>query len=350
MSGELVLVTGGSGFLGSHAIVALLDAGYRVRTTVRSLSREADVRAMVALGRGAQDGDTATSGELTVVAADLLGDAGWPEAVADCDYVLHMASPFPVAEPKDADELIRPAREGALRVLAAARDAGVKRVVLTSSFAAVGYSPKQGDGPYTEDDWTDAGTPGLSAYVRSKTLAERAAWDFVRTQGGTLELAVVNPVGILGPVLAADYSSSIRLLDTLLTGQLPAVPNISFSLVDVRDVVDLHLRAMTNPAAAGERFLAVSGSAMSMPEIARMLRAELPEVSRRVPRATLPDWLLRFGGLFSPMIRGLTSQLGRPKEASNAKALELLGWMPRPNREAIEATIESLDRLGLLKK
>lgn len=344
MSGELVLVTGGSGFIGAHAIVALLDAGYRVRTTVRSLAREADVRAMV------QRGGAEASDSLAVLAADLTSDAGWPAAVAGCDFVLHLASPFPVVEPKDANDLIRPAREGTLRVLAAARDAGVKRVVLTSSFAAVGYSPKAGDGPYTEDDWTDANTPGLSAYVRSKALAERAAWEFIRTEGGGLELAVVNPVGVLGPVLAADYSSSIRLLDSLLTGQIPAVPNISFSLVDVRDVVDLHLKAMTNPAAAGERFLAVAGPAMSMPEIARMLRSELPEVSRRVPTRTLPDWLLRFGALFSPTLRGLAPQLGRPKEASNAKARELLGWTPRSNREAIEATVESLDRLGLLKK
>jgi len=344
MSGELVLVTGGSGFIGAHAIVALLNAGYRVRTTVRSLTREAEVRAMVKQG-GAEAGDA-----LTVIAADLLRDAGWPEALAGCDFVLHLASPFPVVEPKNADDLIRPAREGALRVLAAARDVGVKRVVLTSSFAAVGYSPRSGDGPYTETDWTDADAPGLSAYVRSKTLAERAAWEFIRTEGRGLELAVVNPVGVLGPVLAADYSSSIRLLDTLLKGQIPAVPNISFSLVDVRDVVDLHLRAMTNPAAAGERFLAVAGEAMSMPEIARLLRAELPEVSRRVPRMTLPDALVRFGALFSPTLRGLISQLGRPKEASNAKARELLGWQPRSNREAIEATVESLADLGLLKK
>ena len=344
MSGESVLVTGGSGFIGAHAIVALLNEGFRVRTTVRSLAREADVRAMIEQG-GAEAGDS-----LTVIAADLLSDAGWPEALAGCGFVLHLASPFPVVEPKNANDLIRPAREGALRVLAAARDAGVKRVVLTSSFAAVGYSPKAGDGAYTEADWTDPDAPGLSAYVRSKTLAERAAWEFIRTEGRGLELAVVNPVGVLGPVLAADYSSSIRLLDTLLKGQIPAVPNISFSLVDVRDVVDLHLRAMTNPAAAGERFLAVAGNAMSMPQIARLLRDELPEVSRRVPRMTLPDALVRLGALFSPTLSGLVSQLGRPKEASNAKARELLGWQPRSNREAIDATVESLQRLGLLKE
>ena len=182
MSGERVLVTGGTGFIGSHAIVQLLAAGYRVRTTVRNLSRADDVRALAAAG-AASSGVKIAVETIEVVVADLLSDEGWPEAVADCTYVLHVASPFPVTQPKDEDELIIPAREGALRVLRASRDAGVKRVVLTSSFAAIGYSPKTHEGDYTEADWTDPSTPGITAYVKSKTLAERAAWEFVSREG-----------------------------------------------------------------------------------------------------------------------------------------------------------------------
>jgi dihydroflavonol-4-reductase len=218
MSGELVLVTGGSGFIGAHCILQLLDAGYRVRTTVRSLKREADVRAMLRTG-GAALGDP-WGNAFSFAAADLMADAGWPEAVAGCDFVLHVASPFPLGVPKNDDELIVPAREGALRVLRAARGAGVKRVVLTSSFAAVGYGQNPSDQPFSEDNWTDP-TSKVSAYVKSKTLAERAAWDFVGREGGALELSVVNPVGVFGPVLGPDYSTSIHLVQRLMDGAMP---------------------------------------------------------------------------------------------------------------------------------
>ena len=211
MSDDLVLVTGGSGFIGGHCILRLLEAGYRVRTTVRSLAREADVRAMLKEG-GAEPGEA-----LEFVAADLLADAGWPEAVAGCRYVLHVASPFPSSQPRNQFELIVPARQGALRVLRAARDAGVERVVLTSSFAAIGYGHKPTERPFTEEDWTEL-DDSASPYVKSKTLAERAAWDFVAREGGALELAVVNPVGVLGPVLGPDLSSSIRLVKRALDG------------------------------------------------------------------------------------------------------------------------------------
>ena len=243
MSDEMVLVTGGSGFVGSHCILTLLNAGYRVRTTVRSLAKEPEVRRMLATA-GADPGE-----ELSFVAADLGSDDGWPQAVAGCRYVLHVASPFPGRQPKDENDLIVPAREGALRVLRAARDAGVKRLVLTSSFAAIGYGTPAKDTPYTEADWTDP-TGRVSAYVKSKTLAERAAWDFIDREGGDLELAVVNPVGILGPVLGRNLSTSIELVRRLLSGSLPGLPKTSFGLVDVRDVADLHLRAMVDPAAS----------------------------------------------------------------------------------------------------
>src|SRR5271156_3366283 len=203
MSGELVLVTGGSGFIGAHCILQLLSAGYRVRTTIRNLQRESDVRAMLRVG-GADSGSA-----LSFAAADLLSDAGWPQAVAGCDFVLHVASPLPIRIPKHEDDLIVPAREGTLRVLRAARDAKVKRVVLTSSFAAIGYGQKNPDQIFTETSWTDPNGDDVSAYPKSKTLAERAAWDFLAKEGGALELATVNPVGVFGPVLGPDYSTSI---------------------------------------------------------------------------------------------------------------------------------------------
>jgi nucleoside-diphosphate-sugar epimerase len=342
VSGELVLVTGGSGFVGAHCILKLLDAGYRVRTTVRSLEREADVRAMLTVG-GAEPGDA-----LMFAAVDLLSDDGWPEAVAGCDFVLHVASPFPVMMPKDDDELIRPAREGALRALRAARDGGVKRVVLTSSFAAIGYGPPHADGsPFSEEDWTDPNGQ-VSAYVKSKTLAERAAWDFIDREGGDLELAVVNPVGIFGPVLGKDVSSSIELVRRMMNGSLPALPHMFFGVVDVRDVADLHLRAMTDPAAAGNRFLAIAGEPMTLPEMAAVLRERLGPAARRVSKRVMPDSVVKSIAFFVPSLRQIVPELGRAKPATSEKARRVLGWDPRSNEDALTATGESLVRLGVV--
>lgn len=340
MGGELVLVTGGSGFIASHCILKLLEAGYRVRTTLRSQGREAGLRAMLKVG-GKDAGEA-----LTVFTAELLSDPGWKEAMAGCDYVLHLASPFPPGMPRNEDELIRPAREGALRVLRAARDAGVRRVVLTSSFAAIGYSPKSGGAPYTEEDWTDPQSPGITAYVKSKTIAERAAWDFMAREGGSLELAAVNPVGVFGPVLGSDYSSSILIVKRLMDGSLPGLPRLSFAIVDVRDVADLHLRAMTDPAARGERFLAVADGGMTMADIASLLRASLGSAASRVPTRPLPDFLLRLASLFDASIRQVLPELGETKAISNEKARRVLGWRPRPKEESIVATAESLVRVG----
>jgi dihydroflavonol-4-reductase len=341
VSGERVLVTGGSGFVGAYCILALLAAGYRVRTTVRSPGREPEVRAMLARG-GAEPGDA-----LEFATADLLHDAGWADAVAGCSYVLHVASPFPGRDPKDENELIRPAREGAVRVLRAARDAGVRRVVLTSSFAAVGYGTQVLDRPYTEEDWTNPDAD-VSAYVKSKTLAERAAWDFIGREGGALELAVVNPVGILGPVLGTDLSSSIDLVLRLLKGRVPGLPRVSFGLVDVRDVADLHLRAMTDPAAKSERFLAVADGILTIPEVAHLLREKLGDMARRVPTRTLPDWTVRLAAAVDPSLREVSRRLGNHREVSNAKARRILGWAPRSNEELLVATAESLVELGLV--
>src|SRR5215475_3431775 len=338
-----ILVTGGSGFVGSHCILQLLAAGHQVRTTVRSLQREADVRAMLKEG-GAEPGD-----RLSFAVADLQADAGWPEAVAGCDYVLHVASPFPAGVPRNEDELIVPAREGALRVLRASRDAGVKRVVLTSSFAAIGYGHDPQAAPFDETSWTDLGDHNVRPYAKSKTLAERAAWEFIGNEGKDLELSVVNPVGVFGPVLGADYSTSILLVQRLMDGALPGCPKLCFGVVDVRDVADLHLRAMTNPAAKGERFLAVAGDFMMVRDIARVLKARMGAQARRVPTMQLPNWLVRIGAMRDPAVRQILPDLGKPKNATHAKATRILGWTPRSNEEALVATAESLARLGLLR-
>jgi dihydroflavonol-4-reductase len=341
MSGELVLVTGGSGFIGAHCILQLLDRGYRVRTTVRSLDREPSVRAMLKSG-GADS--------LSFTATDLMSDKGWPEAAAGCDYVLHVASPFPLKVPKDENELIIPAREGALRLLRAARDGKVKRVVLTSSFAAIGYGHNPTDRPFTEADWTDPTGSDVSPYVKSKTLAERAAWDFIAREGGALELSVVNPVGVFGPVLGPDFSTSIEIVKRLMDGTVPGCPRLSFGVVDVRDVADLHLRAMTDPAAKGERFLAVAGDFMTMQQIALTLKARMGEAAKRVPTRVLPDFILRIASIFDTSLKQITPELGKFKNATNEKSRRILGWSPRSNEESLVATAQSLLQLGLLKR
>jgi nucleoside-diphosphate-sugar epimerase len=338
-----ILVTGGSGFIGSHCILQLLAAGYRVRATLRNLNREGDVRAML------KEGGAAASDRLSFVTADLEHDAGWPEAVAGCEYALHVASPFPSGIPKHEDELIVPAREGAIRVLRASRDAGVKRVVLTSSFAAIGYGKKPENTPFNETNWTDLHGDNISAYAKSKTLAESAAWDFVANEGGALELSVVNPVGVFGPVLGPDYSTSILLVQRLMDGALPGCPRIYFGVVDVRDVADLHIRAMTHQAAKGERFLAVAGDFLSILDIGKVLRSRMGVAAKKVPTRQLPNWLVRLVALRDPAVKQIVPELGKIKNATNEKAKRVLGWAPRSNEAALVATAESLLRLGLLK-
>lgn len=337
---ETVLVTGGSGFVGSHVIVQLLRAGYDVRTTVRSLKREADVRAMIA-GDGVD-----AAGRLAFFSANLERDDGWREAVGGCAYVIHVASPIPAAAPKHEDKLIRPARDGTIRVLRAARNANVKRVVLTSSCGAVYYGhPPQAE-PFDETSWTN--TAGdMSAYVRSKAVAERAAWDFMAGEGGALELSAVNPTGIFGPVLSRDASSSTELVTRLLKG-MPGCPRLFFGVVDVRDVADLHLRAMTHPAANGERFIASSGDLLSMIGIARVVKAHLGEAARKVPTRELPNWVVRFASRFDRNLRPLVPLLDSTRRATSAKAQRLLGWRSRPPEDAIVATAESLIKFAVV--
>ncbi|MGI5214001.1 SDR family oxidoreductase [Plantactinospora sp. CA-290183] len=343
MDGDLVLVTGGSGFVGAHCILRLLQQGYRVRTTVRSLRREPDVRAMI------EAGGVAPGKALSFAVADLTRDDGWSDAVADCSYVLHVASPFPANAPRREDEIITPAREGTLRTLRAARDAGVRRTVLTSSFAAVGYGHRDNGRVFTESDWSDPDGAPMTAYAKSKLLAERAAWDFVDREGGGMELAVINPVGIFGPALGPDYSLYIELIEQLMNGAMPALPRLSYGVVDVRDVADLHLRAMADPTAAGERFLASAGL-MSLSDIAGLLRARLGTAARRVPTRRLPDWTVRLTATFSPRIAQVIPDLGTVRDASSDKARRTLGWKPRPVEETILDTAHSLAGLGLLRE
>ncbi len=339
----MVLVTGASGFVASHCVLRLLQEGYQVRATLRSLDREPGLRATLEAAGASLDS------RLSFVSANLLSDTGWPEAVAGCDYVLHVASPFPLTPPRHEDDLIRPAREGTLRVLRAVHEAGVKRVVLTSSFAAIGYGHPPTERPFTEENWTNLEDANISAYVKSKTLAERAAWEFVARQGGAMELATVNPVGVFGPVLGPDYATSIQLVKRLLDGDMPGCPRLALGIVDVRDVADLHLRAMTHPDASGERFLAVAGDCMTMQEVALLLKARMGEAGRRVTTRVLPDWLVRLVARFSASVAQIAPELGKVKRASNEKAKRVLGWSPRSNEEAVIATAESLVRLGLLK-
>ena len=338
-----ILVTGGSGFIGSHVIAQLLAQGHVVHTSVRSLQHESRVRAMLSAA------GIDTDPRLRFFAADLTDDAGWAEAVSGCDFVLHVASPFPADIPKHEDDLIVPARDGTLRVLRAARDAGVQRVVLTSSFAAVGYGHAEQRAAFDEATWTNLEGGDVSAYVKSKTLAERAAWDFIASEGNGLELAVVNPVGVFGPVMSADCATSILLVQKLMDGALPGSPNLRFGVVDVRDVVDLHLRAMTDPGANGERFLAVAGDFMRVADMACVLKERMGEVARRVPTRQLPNWMIKLAALADPNVRQIVPELGKYKNATSAKAQRLLRWSPRSSADALVATAESLLQLGLLK-
>ncbi|HTS47988.1 MAG TPA: aldehyde reductase [Bryobacteraceae bacterium] len=340
MTDELVLVTGGTGFIAQHCILAVLGAGYRVRTTVRTISREDEVRSNLRTG-GTEPGD-----RLSFATADLGADSSWTEAVAGCAYVLHGASPTPSGTYASDEDWIRPAVDGNLRVLRAARQAKVKRVVLTSAFGAIGVGHKPRTKPFDETDWSDL-NGDVAPYQRSKTLSERAAWDFVAREGGGLELSAVNPVAVMGPVLGPDYSHSIRMIKNMLDGQ-PGNPKINSCFVDVRDVADLHLRAMRDPAAAGERFLATSGESLWMVQVAELLKRRMGKHAEKVSTRELPNTFIRAAALTSMTMKGLVPLLGVNLNATAEKARRVLGWAPRSPEEAILASAESLVRLGLV--
>jgi dihydroflavonol-4-reductase len=333
-----VLVSGGSGYIAGFLIRQLVAEGWTVRTTVRSLARESAVRTLLAVDNS----------RLTFFEADLNADAGWAEAMAGCSHVAHVASPLPAGVPKDANELIVPARDGALRALRAARDAGVRRFVMTSSVAAIAYGRGRGVHHFTEADWTDPSKPGISAYIQSKTIAERAARDWVAKEGGAMAFVSICPSVVLGPVWSRDYSASVVVVRKLLDGSLGACPDIGFGVVDVRDVADLHVRALQAPGIAGERFIA-NGRFMKLREIADVLRAQLGPQAARVTTRNAPDWLVRLAAHFVPVAKAVVGELGSVRHQSPAHALAVLGWQTRPVEQSIVDTARSLLDLGLVK-
>jgi nucleoside-diphosphate-sugar epimerase len=322
-----VLVTGGTGFIASWCIVELLEAGHDVVASVRAAEREHDVRAAVG---------AAVDARLSFAVADLTSDAGWDEAVAGCDNVLHVASPLSAAGDDD-DAIVAAAREGTLRVLAAAERAHVRRVVVTSSCAAATPHATQLTGTVDETCWTDADEPGLAVYRRSKVLAERAAWDYVGRGGCALELTTVLPAAVFGPARSQSALGSLQIIAALLDGSAVAIPRLGFEVVDVRDVATAHLLAMTTPAAAGERFIA-AGPVLWFGEIAEILRAELGPDADRVPNDTLTDDDFRAIAQVSPQLATLLPLLGRSLQHSSAKAHRALGWQPRP---AVDTIVDS---------
>jgi nucleoside-diphosphate-sugar epimerase len=341
MGKELVLVTGGSGFIAVHIIIKLLNNGYRVRTTLRTASRQEEVKSM--LTRGGAAGIE----NLEFIQADLTSDANWREAADGAAYVIHVASPTPATRPDDGDEMVKMAVDGTLRVLKAAKAAGVRRVVLTSASGAVLAGHKSHMNLFTEDDWTDL-SGNIDSYQRSKTMAERAAWEFSKKEG--VELAAVNPAAVMGPVLGRDFSHSNQMILSMLNGKMPFILKMGFDYVDVRDVADLHLLAMTRPEAAGERFIATSGENITYKEQAHILQRNLGGAAKKVSTKEMPSFLVKFLSLFIKALRMPATFLGQNTACSNAKARNTLGWQPRSAEEAITATAKSMIELGLINQ
>lgn len=337
-----ILVTGGSGFIAGHTIIQLLNQGYRVRTTIRSLSRADRVRDVLT-GAGAAHLD-----QLEFVAADLTADAGWTEAVAGVGGVLHLASPVMPGHVDNEDDLIVPAREGALRVLRAARAAGVGRVVLTSAFHAVGFGHGPIDHVFTEEDWSPLDGPGMDAYGRSKVLAERAAWDFA-AQADAPELVTILPVAVLGPVLGEQISGTNTILKRIMSGAMPGFPDLSIPFVDVRDVAAAHIAALNTPDAAGRRvLLAAQESATPLREVGAVLRAEFGDRASKVPTADIPSAQIRAGAQTQPELRAMVPDLGYVKRLSTVRERDLLGITARPWQQAVIDGARSMLERGLI--
>lgn len=333
-----VFVSGGSGYIAGFLIRQLVAEGWMVHTSIRSLTKEAAVRESLGVDNA----------KLTFFTADLMDDAGWAEAMAGCSHVAHIASPLPADKPKHEDELVVPARDGALRALRAAKAAGIKRFVMTSSMAAIAYGHGGTKSVFTEADWTDPNSPDAYPYVRSKTIAERAARDWVAAEGGDMEFVTVNPSLVLGPLQSGDFSTSLEAIKKLLEGSMPGMPNLGFGIVDVRDVADMHMRCLTAPNMAGERFVC-SGPFLMLDEVAAILREGLGQQARKVPKIKLPNWLVRIAARFDPVIGQVIGELGKRRESPPSHAREVLGWVPRPAKESILDTARDMIRLGIVE-
>ncbi len=340
MDKPTVLITGVSGFIARQCAVDLLNAGYGVRGTLRSFKRSDDVRG--SLSRHAP------VARLEFAEADLEADTGWDTAVRGCGHVLHVASPFPAVQPKDEQDLIRPAVEGTLRVLRAAVAGRVERFVQTSSLVAVMYGhPHSRTRPFTEADWTLVDSPGVSAYAKSKTLAERAARDFVEKEGSRLHYSSVNPGLVLGPVLDRDIGTSAEIIQMFLTGKYPGAPRLAIPCVDVRDVARAHRLALEVDAPSGGRYLAADESLWFI-EIARAIREALGPAGRKAPRFELPDWVVRLASIFDATTRQAVPDLGRAMPIDNSLTRRTLGMEFIPAREAAVAMAQSLVDLKLV--
>ncbi len=338
---KTVLVTGGTGYIGGEVIGLLLARGHSVHTTVRARARsEARLH-----GRW-----PAAAERLKLFEAELMSDAGWAEAMAGCDAVAHVASPLPVAVPRDENELVVPAREGTLRALRFAHAAGIAHFVQTSSNAAISYGHPRSKTEFDESDWTNVDAPGVQPYVKSKAIAERAARDWVAANASDMAFCSVNPVLVLGPVASEDFTASIEVVRRLLTGEIPLIPDIGFPIVDVRDVAMLHVLALeADPATIrGERF-AATAEFYRFADIAAVLRAHLGRDARKVPTRRMPDWLLRALGLVSRDLRQLAGEIGTTKRISNRHAREVLGWTTLPPEQTILDTARSLIAQGIVR-
>jgi dihydroflavonol-4-reductase len=340
-SSKPILVTGASGFVALHTIIQLLQQGYKVRATLRTLSREAEVRETI--GRHVEVGDN-----LSIVSADLTHDSGWDKIVAGCESVLHVASPFPMFEPKDESELITPAVQGTLRVLHAAHNENIKRVVIVSSVAAVSSGHNSENRTFSENDWSDIGKD-IGAYAKSKTLAERAAWDFINGSENInkMELVAVNPPLILGPVTNKDLPTSAEMVSTLMLGQIPGVARMKVGIVDVRDVASALILAMTIPEAAGHRFLCPAGT-IWLKDFADILRKKYAPRGYKINALQFPVWVVRLLALFDKKIARVIGDLEWDFELSDEKIKRILKWSPRPMEESIISMADSLIEQGLV--
>ncbi len=329
---QTVLLTGITGFIAKRIALDLLEAGHNVRGSLRSEARADEVRAALR----AHLSDPAALDRLSFVALDLTADDGWAEAMDGVDVLMHTASPFPMVQPKSDEDLIRPAVDGTLRALKAAQAAGVTRVILTSSVVAIEATDTTG--AYTEENWSDTDHPKSTAYFKSKTLAERAAWDFV-AEHPEMQLTTVNPALVLGTPLDNNYGTSLSLIERILCGKDPMVPDIGFGVVDVADISAMHIVAMDRPQTAGERFIGAAGT-MSMPEIARMLAVDHP--NRKIATRVAPRFVLRLLALFDPSIKTILPSLGHHPQFDNSKARSQLGIDFTPPETAIQLAAAAL--------